>query len=196
MKKISMFSLECKIPVYGDLKYRGIDASEANEQMTFVAEVRKTPQGAGLFHIKNEGKRTEKQIFYDKANGMTRGASDIIILGSPTFVCEIKRRHATKAKTDQDQIGFLLYAQSVGCFACFAMGYEAALKAFDEWVALSPVSINKTYWKNKHGYLRMNALHVTTTKDITQATSLSTLPICARYMGFIEVVREWRCVDV
>jgi len=134
MKKISMFSLECKIPIYGDLTYRGDDASEANEQMTFVNEVRKTPYGAGLFHIKNEGKRTQNQAFFDIANGMNRGASDIGILGSPSFVCELKRRHATKAKTDQDQLDFLLYAQSVGCFACFALGYEAALKAFDEWV--------------------------------------------------------------
>lgn len=87
-------------------------------------------------HIKNEGKRTRAQTSFDIANGMNTGAADIIILGAIPFVCEIKRRHGTKAKTNQHQIDFLLASIDAGCFACYALGYEAALEAFSDWSRL------------------------------------------------------------
>lgn len=122
------------IKIYGNTKFRGQDHGEIIEQMTFVSEIRKTEWGALLIHVKNEGKRTAQQAKIDIANGLCAGSPDIIILGSPPFLCEIKRRHYTKGTTTHAQISFLSKAQDKGCFVCYALGYEAAIEAFNEWV--------------------------------------------------------------
>jgi hypothetical protein len=84
-------------------------------------------------HVKNEGKRRKGQINWDKAQGMVTGASDIIIPGCPSFVCELKRRDHTKSKISKKQIQYLEAAQSNGSWVCIALGWEAAFEAVKEW---------------------------------------------------------------
>ena len=123
------------IEVYGDIQYRGKCATESAEQATFFNQL--TPNLRRLaIHPKNEGKRTHAQAARDKAQGLNTGASDIIIIGAPTFICELKRRDHTKSKITDAQIDFLLNAQAAGAFACIALGYESAMLALDEWLLL------------------------------------------------------------
>jgi len=68
-----------------------------------------------------------------KAEGMTPGASDIIIPGAPTFVCEMKRCDHTLSKWQPGQAEYLEAARDVGCFACVALGANGAKEAFLEW---------------------------------------------------------------
>ena len=60
--------------------------------------------------------------------GFIKGAPDIVIAGSPTFLCEMK----SKAKTSRiakEQTSFLERADRAGCFCCVAYGWEAAIEA-------------------------------------------------------------------
>jgi hypothetical protein len=126
------------IPVYGDTSYRGPCASETNEQTTFFNELRRKYPDIALIalHPRNEGKRTYQQAMRHKAEGMAAGASDIIICGSPTFVCELKRQDHTKSKWQDSQEDFLTTAKSYGAFVCVALGYKAALEALERWLEL------------------------------------------------------------
>ena len=72
--------------VYGDMDYRGECPSETLEQVTFFARLRTNwPDSWGRIavHIRNEGQRTYMQAARQKAEGMTKGASDVMIPGSP-----------------------------------------------------------------------------------------------------------------
>lgn len=124
------------IPVFGDTSYRGKCALEALEQATFVNWLRRTSPKYGpvVIHIKNEGKRNVYQAAKDKAQGMTTGASDIIIPGSPTFACEFKRRDHTKSRWQDGQQDYLLNCKKIGAFVCVALGHEAAKEAFKCWL--------------------------------------------------------------
>jgi hypothetical protein len=125
------------IPVYGDKSYRGACASETAEQVTFFARIRRQyPDTWGLIaiHPRNEGKRSHYQVAHQKAEGMTTGAVDIIIPGSPAFVCELKRRDHTQSTWQPGQEVFLRTAQSMGAFACVALGADGATKAFTEYL--------------------------------------------------------------
>lgn len=121
------------LKVYGDTSYRGPCPTEGAEQVTAINEIRKTEFERLVIHPKNEGKRTHGQVQWDKANGMTTGASDIIIPASPSFVCEIKRRDHTKSKWQDGQIEYLEAAHKFGAFACVALGHEGVALAFKEW---------------------------------------------------------------
>ncbi len=122
------------IRTYGDLSYRGPCPTETAEQATFFNRLAKTPYGAIGLHIKNEGKRHFAQIAKDKlAGGFVKGASDIVIPGSPTMLIEMKRRDPTKSKWQPGQQEYLLAAQELGAFACLAFGVDAAWEAFLEW---------------------------------------------------------------
>lgn len=126
------------LPVFGDVKYRGECPKETVEQITFVARVRREyPETHGrlIVHIQNEGKRTAGQVFYAKASGLTKGASDIVIPGRRTFVCEIKRRDHTKSRWQDGQIEYLQAAHYAGAFVCVALGAYGASSAFAEWLA-------------------------------------------------------------
>ena len=69
-----------------------------------------------------------------KAKGaIKKGAADIIIVGYPTFVCELKRRDHTRCQWQDGQIDFLQTSQELGAFVCVALGYAAALLAVEEW---------------------------------------------------------------
>lgn len=123
------------IPVYGDQKFRSKCPSETVEQVTFFARVRKHPLGMLAIHPRNEGKRTYAQANRHKSEGMTEGASDIIIPGGPAFVCELKRRDHTKSRWQDGQQKYLIAAKEAGAFVCIALGADAAMEAFYEWAA-------------------------------------------------------------
>lgn len=128
---------DCQVPVYGDQSFRGKCPTESVEQITFFNRIRKIPiWGKLALHPRNEGKRHYKQVTKEKAEGMTEGASDIIIPGSPSFVCELKRRDRTKSSWQSGQEDYLESAQKAGAFACVALGADAAMEAFEEWLKL------------------------------------------------------------
>lgn len=128
-------------PVYGDTGFRGKCPVESLEQITFFRRVRDAyPDSYGLtaLHPRNEGQKTGGQfgaLSRHKAEGMTVGASDIIIPGRVTFVCELKRRDRTMCAWQDGQIEYLTAAHNAGAFACVAFGCDAAWGAFQEWLA-------------------------------------------------------------
>ena len=125
------------IKVYGDQAYRNKKCPpESAEQVTFFNVLRRDyPElGAIAIHPRNEGKKTMAQVRRQKAEGMTPGASDIIIPGSPTFVCELKKQDHTMCKWEPEQIPYLEACQKAGAFTCIALGYKAALEALQEWM--------------------------------------------------------------
>ena len=127
--------------VYGDTGFRGKCPVESLEQITFFRRVRDAyPDTYGLtaLHPRNEGQKTGGQfgaLSRHKAEGMTVGASDIIIPGRVTFVCELKRRDRTMCAWQDGQIEYLTAAHNAGAFACVAFGCDAAWGAFQEWLA-------------------------------------------------------------
>ncbi|MNQ24561.1 hypothetical protein D3C85_377570 [compost metagenome] len=124
------------IPVYGETSFRGDCPKEAAEQTTFFSRIRKYyPETYGLIatHVRNEGKKTFGQVRREAAEGMTKGASDIIIPGSPAFVCELKRRDHTLCSWQDGQKEYLLAAQGAGAFVCLALGIDGAWEAFKAW---------------------------------------------------------------
>lgn len=126
------------IKVYGDKEFRGKCASEALEQVTFFARLRRLhPEyGSIALHPRNEGKRTHLQAAKEKSEGMVTGATDIIIPSSPSFVCELKRRDHTLSSLHQAQIDYMHSAEKAGCFVCVALGADAAWEAFLEWISV------------------------------------------------------------
>lgn len=128
------------LKVYGDTEYRGDCPKEGMEQATFFNMLRREyPDTFGLIalHPKNEGRRDGKDfrtLDKDKALGMAVGASDIIIPGSPSFVCELKRMDHTKCSWQPKQLDYLEAAKNNGSFVCVALGWEAAWQAFKEYI--------------------------------------------------------------
>ncbi len=132
-----------KIPnwlkTYGDTSYRGDCHLEDAELMTFFNELtRLHPQLALVaIHPDNEGLvlgTGHHHHIKQKAKGaIKKGASDIIIVGNPTFVCEMKRKDHTKSKWEDGQLEFLEASKNNGAFVCIALGYVAALLAVEEW---------------------------------------------------------------
>lgn len=129
------------IPVYGDVSFRGKCPKEDVEQVSFFNRLRKeypTSWGILALHPRNEGLKEKGQfstVIKHKAEGMTAGASDIIIPGCPGFVCEMKRRDHTLSAWQDKQEDYLLAAQQAGAFACVALGAVGAWKAFEAWEA-------------------------------------------------------------
>ena len=125
------------IAVYGVVDYRGDCPLESIEQVTFFNRLRmRYPDTWGLIalHPRNEGKKGFRQVAKEKAEGMTKGASDVIIPASPSFVCEIKRRDHTKSKWQDKQLEYLNAAQEAGAFVCIALGADAAIDAFEDYL--------------------------------------------------------------
>ena len=129
------------IPVYGDPKFRGKCPKEDVEQVSFFNRLRKeypTSWGILALHPRNEGLKEKGQfstVIKHKAEGMTAGASDIIIPGCPSFVCEMKRRDHTLSAWQDKQEDYLLAAQEAGAFTCVALGAVGAWEAFKAWEA-------------------------------------------------------------
>lgn len=128
------------IKVFGNMDFRGDCAKEDLELITFFNQLRiKYPKLAKVaIHPDNEGLvlgTGHQQHIKQKAKGAIRnGAADIIIVGSPSFVCELKRKDHTKSQWQDGQLEFLQTSQELGAFVCVALGYEAALQAVDYWV--------------------------------------------------------------
>lgn len=123
------------LKVYGDLSFRGDCPQESVEQATLFNQLPDDLSAIAL-HIKNEGKRNFRQMAKQRAEGgFIKGASDIIIPGSPTFVAEMKRRDHTKSSWKTGQLDYLKACQENGAFVCVALGYKAALEAVDDWMA-------------------------------------------------------------
>lgn len=130
---------DCPIRVYGDVAFRGACPKEELEQVTFFNRLRREfPDSFGMvaLHPRNEQQLRgghHNQMIKQRAEGMTPGASDVIIPGAPTFVCEIKRQDHTHSRWQAGQLEYLVAAQNLGAFACVALGHEAAWQAFAEW---------------------------------------------------------------
>lgn len=136
--------IDLPFSVYGDTNARGKCPSESIEQVTFFNRLRtQYPGSFGLIavHPRNEQQLKGGQhrgLIKQKAEGMTGGASDIIIPGRITFVCELKRRVHTKSSWQVGQVEYLTAAYDAGAFACVALGCDAAWQAFNDWLKLSP----------------------------------------------------------
>jgi hypothetical protein len=127
------------IPVYGDTAFRGACPPEHVEQASFFARLRREyPDSYGLIalHPRNEGLVIDGQfqaVIKRQLEGMAKGASDIVIPGNPSFVCELKRQDHTLSKWQDGQIAYLEAAASAGAFVCVALGAAAAWDAFEMW---------------------------------------------------------------
>lgn len=125
------------IRVFGPLDHRDECPPESAEQVTFFAEIRRRypdTWGKVALHPRNEGKRTHHQAMRHKLDGLSPGAPDIIIPGRVTFCCELKRQDHTKSVWAKDQQDWLKAAHDNGAWVCVALGYKAALEAFDEYL--------------------------------------------------------------
>lgn len=127
------------IKFYGNPDYRDKKCPrEAAEQVTFFNQLRKLyPDTYGMVavHNRNEGKKTVNQVAKEKMEGMVTGAPDVMIPGSPAFLCELKRKDRTLSDLQPGQLPYLMAAQELGAFCCIAFGWEAAMEAFEEWRA-------------------------------------------------------------
>jgi hypothetical protein len=127
-------------PVYGDQAFRGACPKESMEQITFFNKLRReypNTWGALALHPRNEQQLRGGQfrgMIRQKAEGMTPGASDVIIPARVSFVCEIKRQDHTKSKWQPGQIAYLDAAHQAGAFACVALGWSGAWAAFEDWL--------------------------------------------------------------
>lgn len=128
--------------VYGDTSFRGKCPLESQEQATFFNQLRREyPDTLGriALHPRNEQQLRGGQfsrLARQKAEGMTPGASDIIIPAGGrcgAFVCELKRRDHTQSKWQDGQIEYLCAAHGAGAFVCVALGWEAAWQALRDW---------------------------------------------------------------
>lgn len=125
------------IMIYG-APIKGCKVPESAHMITFFNTLRREyPEYAKCcLHIRNEGKRTRQQIEKEKAQGFVTGAADIILVGNPSFVCEMKSQ-SPSAKISKEQIEFLLSAQRLGAFSCVALGHVGAIEGFNEWLKLN-----------------------------------------------------------
>ena len=127
-------------PIYGDQTFRGKCPLESMDQITFFNRLRtEYPDTLGLMalHPRNEGQLRGgqfREMIKQKAEGMTPGASDVIIPGARTFVCEIKRSDHTQSKWQAGQIEYLTAAHDAGAFACVALGWHGAWCALEDWL--------------------------------------------------------------
>lgn len=115
----------------------GKQPSEAAEMTTFFNQLQKRyPEIHALaLHVRNEGKRDHKDTNIMKMQGgFVKGAPDIVIAGSPTFLCEMKSK-AKSSRTSKEQDTFLERADRSGCFCCVAYGWEAAIEAVEDWLS-------------------------------------------------------------
>ena len=132
------------IPVFGDVTFRGKCPLETPEQVPFLAMLRaEFPELADIaVHIRNEGKRSKRQGYQQKQEGLNTGASDIVIPCNPPILIEIKRRDHTQSKTNQKQIDYLNNSYNQGALVCFALGAVGAMEAVRAWHRL-PKAINR-----------------------------------------------------
>ena len=119
--------------VFGDPTYRNKKCPpESAEQITAFNWLRANGFNTAI-HARNEGKRHHAQTTKQKAEGMTAGASDIIIPSKQTFVCELKRQDHTMSKWQPNQLDYLEQCHKDGAFVCVALGYKGVIKGVQFW---------------------------------------------------------------
>ena len=125
------------LPVFSDLPKATTNPAEDYVLSSLISRIRTLyPDTYGLvaFHVKNESKRTQGQIKADKIKGLTKGVSDLIVIGNPTLCMEIKKDNS--CRFESGQLEFLQQAQKGGAFVCLAIGYDGAKAAFEHWLTL------------------------------------------------------------
>ena len=132
------------IKIYGNQDFRDKNCpKESNEQITFINRIRTLypdTYGKIITHISNEGLLINGQfsgVNKSKALGKKKGASDIVLPGSPTLLIEMKRRDKTLSVISPEQIEYLLAAKECGAFCCIALGCDAATEAFNDWLKIN-----------------------------------------------------------
>ena len=133
-------------PVFGNLSFRGKCPKETIEMITFFNRLRReypTTWGALAIHPRNEGLKRAGQfssVQKHAAEGMTKGAADIIVPGRVTLLVELKRRDHTQSRFQPGQLEYLQAAHDAGAFVCVALGADAAMQAVETWQALQKES--------------------------------------------------------
>lgn len=126
------------IPVYGDVTFRGDCPKEDQEQISAFNWLRlEYPETLGrlALHPRNEQQLRGGQhrgMIKQKAEGLTKGASDIVIPWCPAIVCELKRQDHTKSRFEDGQLDYLIAAKDAGCFVCVALGAKAFVSALKD----------------------------------------------------------------
>lgn len=123
--------------VYGRQDYRGECPQELAEQITFFQWLQRSYPDLHRIavHPRNEGKRTYQQARMQRLEGsLNVGASDVIIPGGVSFVCEIKRQDHTKSRWQKGQLEYLEAAHNAGAFVCVALGSSAAMEALECYI--------------------------------------------------------------
>lgn len=135
---------DSNLKVYGDISFRGNCPKEEVEQITFFNELKRLyPDIAELAtHINNEGVKSKQKAMRDARNGLNQGFADIIIIGLPVCLIEMKRKDHTKSRWQPNQKEKLLLAQEIGAFSCVALGYVAALEAVEDWIKCTKMMKN------------------------------------------------------
>lgn len=129
-----------EIPVFGDTSFRGKCPVETAEQVTFFNWLKREHTGlyAVAIHPKNEGKRSAQQAMRQRAEGsLNKGASDVIIPGSPSFIIEMKRKDHTQSSWEAGQQDYLVAARDRGCYVAVALGWEGAREAIEHWMSIA-----------------------------------------------------------
>lgn len=127
------------VRLYGNPSFRGKCPTEDVEQVSFFNRLRREyPDSWGLIalHPRNEGLKERGQfsaVIKHNAEGMTKGAADIIIPAAPSFVCEMKRQNHQLSSWQDGQKEYLAASAQAGAFACVALGAVAAWEAFETW---------------------------------------------------------------
>lgn len=132
------------IQVHGDDAFRGKCPKETMEQITFFNWVRRDypdTWGKLALHPRNEGLKEKGQfssVIKHTAEGMTKGASDIVIPARISFVCELKRQDHTQSILTDEQLTYLLAAKAAGAFAILGLGVAGAREGFLQWLTVLP----------------------------------------------------------
>lgn len=125
------------LSVFGSQDYRGECPQELAEQITFFQWLQRSYPDLHRIavHPRNEGKRTYHQARMQRLEGsLNVGASDVIIPGRVSFVCEIKRQDHTKSRWQKGQLEYLEAAHNAGAFVCVALGAQAAMEALECYI--------------------------------------------------------------
>lgn len=125
------------LPVYGNQTYRGPCPHEAKEQAALFEWMRRAhPRLAALaLHPRNEGKRTARQARRHKAEGLLKGAPDLVIMGAPTALIELKRADHTLSRWEPSQLETLRAARAAGCWVAVGLGARGGMEAVEAYLA-------------------------------------------------------------
>ena len=145
--KCNWVTKEYGLPIFGDIDYRLVCPLERAEQTKAFNYIRRYGGVLGqiALHPRNEGKRTFAQARFQKREGLTGGACDILIPSRKPFLCEIKRLNPSKSKVEKGQVEFLYNCKIAGGFSCFALGAIGAVDAFNYWRNHYHKSLLKAY---------------------------------------------------